>query len=87
MPCYAVGGKSGGRSMKYKVCAHLLYADGKIAKDLGEIEIEVSGPLARGAVAKFDNLNKTEVGTLMDVERYKEPDRVPTVYIRPSLGE
>jgi hypothetical protein len=73
--------------MKYKVCAHLLCADGKIAMDLGEIEIEVSGPLARGAVAKFDLLNKTEVGSILDVERYRDPDRMPTVYIRPSQGE
>ena len=73
--------------MKYLVCAHLLCAGGKIGRELGEIEIEVSGPLARGAVAKFDLLNKTEVGSIMDVERYREPDRVPTVYIRPSPGE
>ena len=73
--------------MKYIVCAHLLCAGGKIARDLGEIEIEVSGPLARGAVAKFDHVNKTEVGSIVDVERYREPDRVPTVYMVQSLGE
>jgi hypothetical protein len=67
--------------MMYTVWAYLRRAGGKVARDLGKIEIEVSGPLEHGAVAKFNYLDKTEVGRIDHLGRYGEPDKLPRVFI------
>ena len=58
-----------------------------MARDLGKIDIEVSGPLTRGAMAEFRYLDKTEVGRIDHLVRYSAPDKVPTVHIVQSTGE
>jgi hypothetical protein len=73
--------------MKYTVRAYLLRAGGKMARDLGKIDIEVSGPLTRGAMAEFQYLDKTEVGRIDRLERYNRSDKAPTVHIVQSPGE
>jgi hypothetical protein len=73
--------------MKYTVRAYLLRAGGKMARDLGKIDIEVSGPLTRGAMAEFQYLDKTEVGRIDRLERYSRSDKAPTVHIVQSPGE
>ena len=73
--------------MKYTVRAYLLRAGGKMARDLGKIDIEVSEPLTRGAMAEFQYLDKTEVGRIDRLERYNRSDKAPTVHIVQSPGE
>ena len=73
--------------MKYTVRAYLLRAGGKMARDLGKIDIEVSGPLTRGAMAEFQYLDKTEVGRIDRLERYNRSDKAPTAHIVQSQGE
>jgi hypothetical protein len=73
--------------MKYTVRAYLLRAGGKVARDLGKIDIDVSGPLTRGAMATFQYLDKTEVGRIDRIERYNRSDKAPTVHIVQSQGE
>ena len=73
--------------MKYKVHAYLRRPNAKVARDLGPIDIEVSGPLQAGAMAKFSYLDKTELGTIDHLERYGQPNKLPTVHIVQSSGE
>ncbi len=72
--------------MMYTVRAYLRRAGRKVVRDLGKTDIEVNGPLTRDAVAKFQYLGKTEVGSIDHLERYDEPDKVPTVHIVQSPG-
>jgi hypothetical protein len=73
--------------MKYAVRAYLLRQDGKVARDLGKIDIEISAPLTRGAMATFQYLDKTEIGRINRLERYNRSDKAPMVHIVQSTGE
>ena len=59
----------------------------KDGKGPGQDDIEVRGPLTRGAMAEFRYLDKTEVGRIDRLERYNRSDKAPTVHIVQSQGE
>jgi hypothetical protein len=73
--------------MKYTVHAYLRQPGGKVARDLGVIDIELEGSLMHGAVAMFRRLDKAILGRIEHVERFSEAGKVPAVHFVQILGE
>ena len=67
--------------MMHTVRAYLRRPGGRVARDLGDLDIEFSGALRPGAIVKLDYQGKPEFGLVDTLERSNELGKPPVAVI------